>query len=309
MASHIVTELLKTGKHTITAISRQESKATFPTGVNVARVDYTSEDSLVSALRGHDFLIITLTNPVPPELHPSIVKAAVKAGVPYIMPNVYGYDILNEQFMNESIYGPPSKKALDDVANSGANYVVLCCGFWYEWSLSGGEPFYGFDIKEHKATFFDEGKVKINTSTLSKCGKAVANLLSLPVTKEGDGKPALEDWKNKPLYVSSFLVSQRDMLDSINRAMGTTDKDWTVNYEKSDERTKTALADMQKGEFTGFARALYTQVFFPNGNGDFERNRTLANDVLGLDKEDLDKTTKWVVEKKLAGEMVYDRWG
>jgi len=42
---------------------------------------------------------------------------------------------------------------------------------------------------------------------------------------ESDTSLTLSRWMNKPLYISSFLISQRDMLDSVNRVMGTTEKD------------------------------------------------------------------------------------
>ncbi|KAF2680815.1 NAD(P)-binding protein [Lentithecium fluviatile CBS 122367] len=295
LASRIVPELLKTGQHTITAISRHDSTATFPDGVQVARVDYEKEESLVEALKGHDFLIITLGARVPPTLHASICNAGAKAGIPYIMPNVYGYDILNDGLNDDFVYGPVTKQGVKDVETSGANYIVLCCGFWYEWSLLAGENFLGFDIDNKKAVFFDDGKARINSSTLTQCGRAIAALLSLPITKEDPSKPAIEDWKNKGLYISSLLVSQRDILDSLNRVLGTSDSDWTITHENSKERTESALEEIKKGNFFAFAKALYTRVFYPNGDGDYESTRGVANELLGIEKEDLDECTKLVL--------------
>ncbi|KAL1610509.1 hypothetical protein SLS60_002178 [Paraconiothyrium brasiliense] len=305
VGSHIVAELLKNGRIEITAISRKDSKTTFPSGVKVARVDYSNEDSIVEAVRGHDFLVISLNTSAAPETHPTICKAAVKAGVHWIMPNAYGMDINNPKLMEENVYGPVAKRYLEDVKSAGGNYVILSCSFWYEWSLAAGLNFYGIDVKDKKAVFFDEGTQKINTSTLAQCGRAVAALLDLPITKEGD-KPALEDWKNKALYVSSFLVSQRDMLDSVHKALGDTDNEWSITYEPSEERTSKALQEMYKGSFAGFAQAMYTRVFYKNGDGNYEATQGLANERLGLPKEDLDAVTKWAVEKKLKDGFVYE---
>ena len=310
VGSHMVAELLKIGRHEITAISRHDSQSQPPEGVKVVRVDYSDEDALTSALRGQDFLIISLFSRTPPEVHTKICNAAGKAGIKWIMPNVYGMDIENETLMKESVYGPTSVKCVGDVKNSGANYVVMACSFWYEWSLSGGHgdvlDFYGIAIASRKAVFFDDGTQKINTSTLVQCGRALAALLNLPLTKESPDQPALEDWKNKPLYVSSFRVSQRDMLDSVHRALGTTDKDWTIDYEPAEKRVAEGLEGMKKGDFAGFARAMYTRVFYKNGDGDFGTKRRLANDILGLPKEDFDEVTKWVVDKIEKGESVYE---
>ena len=98
LGSHVVAELLKNGRHEITAISRQGSKATFPSGIKIAHVDYSKEESIVEALRGHDFLIVSLSSSAAPETHPTICKAAIKAGVHWIMPNAYGMGKILSQY-------------------------------------------------------------------------------------------------------------------------------------------------------------------------------------------------------------------
>ncbi|KAK3303051.1 uncharacterized protein B0T15DRAFT_262294 [Chaetomium strumarium] len=304
VGSHIVSELLKNGRHEITALTRQGSNSKCPEGVKVAPVDYSKEETIVEALRGHDFLIISLSTSAPPDVHPTICSAAGKAGIQWIMPNAYGMDPKNDRLLNDNVYGKVVREAMSDVKSAGANYVILTCGFWYEWSLVAGTDFFGFDVKDKKAVLFDDGTQKISTSTLAQCGRAVAALLDLPVTKEG-GKPALEDWKDNGLYVASFHVSQRDMLDSIHRAMGDSDSDWTIMYEPSEERTNKALDELKKGSFAGFAQAMYTRYFYKNGDGDFETMHGLANEKLGLPKEDLDAITKWTVDKKLKDGFVY----
>lgn len=192
-----------------------------------------------------------------------------------------------------------------DVTSAGANYIVLTCGFWYEWSVVAGLDFYGFDVREKKAVLFDDGVQKVNTTTLTQCGRAVAALLDLPINKQGDNI-AIEDWKDNGLYVSSFLISQRDMLDSIHRALGDSDGDWSISFEPAEERTHKALAELQKGSFTGFAQAMYTRYFFKNGDGNYEAVQGLANDKLDLPKEDFDSITKWAVDKKLKDGFLYD---
>lgn len=301
----MVQELLKTGQHSITAITRHDSTSTFPPGVSIARVDYTNESSVVSALQGHDFLIITLAPRVPEGLHATICRAGAQAGIQYIMPNVYGRDVEDTTLLEDWIFGSTIKQGIQDVVDSGANYVVLTCGFWYEWSLLGGENFYGIDIEAKKAVLFDDGTARISSSTLAQCGRAVAALLSLPVAREADGKPALEDWKNKSLYVASVLVSQREMLDSVHRVMGTTDAEWTIVKENSKERTEKALADVKLGDRMAFARALYTRLFYPNGDGDYESSRGLDHAALGLEKEDLDEITRMAVQMKERGESFF----
>ena len=268
--------------------------------VNYAYDNDEEKESLVAALKGHQFLIITLSVFTPPDTHGKIVNAAVKAGVPYIMPNVYGFDLQNKKLGEESMYGLTGLEHCAEIERLGASYVVMVCGFWYEWSLALGEQWFGFDIKSRKVTFFDDGETRINTSTWRQCGRAVAALLSLPVAGGAEG-PAVEQWKNKQLPLSSFRVSQRDMLDSLHRVLGTEDKDWEIRREDTKQRYKDGVEELKNGIFTGRAKAMYTRIFYPNGDGDYEASMGLVNDVLGLPKEELDDATKRAVEMVESG--------
>ena len=192
--------LVGTGFHTVIALTRKESSK-IPSGVKTSIIDYEHSETIVKALSGIDFLIITLAVSAPTDTHQKLVTAAAEAGVKWVMPNAYGSDITNIKMGEECLYGPQTLANLKQVTDAGMNYVALCCGFWYEWSLALPEPWFGFTIKERKVTFFDDGNTKISTSTWDQCGRAVASLLSLPIEKEGSGA-ALSDWKDKPLYIS-----------------------------------------------------------------------------------------------------------
>jgi len=129
--------LLATGKHTVTCLRHAGSKGEVPSGARTAIVDYSSHASLVDALKGQDFLIITLGVRAPQELHGQIVAAAAEAGVSYVMPNVFGSDIENERLVKDSPWLQGGVAKCKDVKDKGMKYVCLVCGFWYEWvSLS-----------------------------------------------------------------------------------------------------------------------------------------------------------------------------
>jgi hypothetical protein len=282
-------------------LTREDSTATFPFNVNltVTKVDYASETSIVDALRGNDFLIITMYARAPPTVHASIVKAAATAGVRYIMPNYFAYGIgaRGGALHEDPILGQFGRWITDVQDTPGVDYIALVCGFWYEFSLALGEQWLGFDIPGRKVTFYDDGNRKISTSTWEQCGRAVAGLLSLPESKAaGDGRPALQDWRNEGVYMSSFLLSQRDMLDSLNRVLGTSDADWTITYEPVEQRYRNGLAEMQAGDHKGFAKAMYARLFFASGEGDYETGQVLDNAKLGLPREDLDEATRRALE-------------
>jgi hypothetical protein len=304
-----LSSLLQTGNQEITVLTRPDSKSTFPSSsaINIVKVDYNSEAALVSALHDHDFLIITLSTSAPPTLHSSIVAAAAKAGIQWIMPNYWAFAIgerggaitTDPLFISFAHYINDVRNVSVPAGGVKPSFVALANGFWYEFSLSMGEPWFGFDIKNRKVTLYDDGNVKINTSTWNLCGKAVAALLSLPVSG-GNGEPALEDWKNDAVTISSFLVSQRDMLDSLNRVLGTTDQDWTIKKQPAKERFQEGMQQLQEGNRLGFAQAMYARLFFGDG-GDYETGYGLDNGRLDLRNEDLDEATKHAVEMVNGG--------
>ena len=92
--------LLKTGKHTITAITRVDSQKKFPEGVIVRKVDYSKPETIVEALRGQDALVITLSGyAIGTEIQ--LINAAGEAGVPWILPNEWSPDTANEAMVKD----------------------------------------------------------------------------------------------------------------------------------------------------------------------------------------------------------------
>ena len=136
-------------------------------------------------------------------------------------------------------------------------------------------------------------------------GRAVAALLSLPIKPEGSNKEAcLENFKNQVVYINSFTVSQQDMLESAFRVTGTKKDDWTITKEPAQERYMSGIKEMKEGKRIGFAKMMYTRVFYPDGCGDFEHNKGTLNKVLDLPQEDIDEATKVAIERSKAPSWV-----
>ncbi|KAI0473780.1 hypothetical protein GGR56DRAFT_549954 [Xylariaceae sp. FL0804] len=292
-----VAALLKTGQHSITALTRADSKGVLPEGVKRMPVDYDSEESLVSALQDQQFLVITLPPSAPPTTHGRIVRAAARAGVAYVMPNFHGADIRNPS-MFDGPFGALVRAQLDEMEELGVSYVSLACGTWYEWSLALGEAWFGFDIPQRRATLVDDGATPLSVSTWPQCGRALAALLSLP---ESGTSPCLADWRNAPLYVSSFRVSQRDMLDSLHRVLGTNDADWEIRHEPAEQRDREGREEFARGVVTGFAKSLYAKLFMRARDGVERDPWGTDNKALGLPEESLDEATRKAVEMVESG--------
>lgn len=254
MGKHTIAELQKRNQHEIIVLTRKGSNISLSSSINIIEVDYDSIESLTSALQGQDLLMITLAVGTPPQVHQNLVSAAATAGVKYVIPNAYGFDFTNPAIIADIPAGHLAQEYFSSISSHGMTHFSLVCGFWYEWSLA--IPWcYGIDIASRKAVFFDDGNTKMNTSTWVQCGKAIATLISLP-------EEELRKYKDRSLYVSSFGVTQREMLDSVHRVLGTKDEDWEISFETSKEKYRKGMEDMQKGDQTGFARGTLSSLSF-----------------------------------------------
>jgi hypothetical protein len=298
--TYMARALLATGKHVVTALTRAGSTSTLPEGVVVKNISYDDADegSLVEALRGQDALIITLGTRAPAETQPKLIRAAAAAGVPWVLPNEWGPDDSDPGLARDVPMFSKLAEAHKLIADTDvSSYVVVTCGYWYEWSLSIPIS-YGFDIRNKEVTFFDDGRTKINTTTWPQLGRAVAAIMSLPIKAEPGSDPAacLDAWRNKHIYVSSFLASQEDMLESILRVTGDKRDDWTIRHESSTERYAASIEASKNGDPTGYVKTMYSRVFYQDGSGDYESRHGTANAVLGLPSEDIDEATRAAIK-------------
>ena len=272
-----------------------------PPGITVHKVNYSDPSTLVSALQNQDALIITMGVRAPPDQQTKLIHAAAEAGVKWILPNEFGYDTANEPLCEDIMPGAQKKGFYELIEKLGVSkWVGFVCGFWYEFSLGGSPDRFGFDFRKREVVLFDDGMQPISVTTFSMVGKGVAGLLSLPVKREGEGA-CLEDFVNRHCYVASFVVSQKDMLDSVLRVSKTGIEDWTVTKVKTKERYEKGMARMRSGDYSGLVLGMYSRNFFPDGSGNHSVTRGLDNEKLGLEKEDLDEFTEIAIKQALDG--------
>lgn len=74
---------------TVTALTRTESKATFPSAVKVQKVDYSSNSSIAEALKGQDAVVSTIATLALAQQN-VLVEEAAKAGVKRFIPSEFG---------------------------------------------------------------------------------------------------------------------------------------------------------------------------------------------------------------------------
>jgi uncharacterized protein YbjT (DUF2867 family) len=288
VGSVTLSALLETNIHTITAITRNESDATFPSGVNVNKGDYKDHAFLVSALKGKDVLIMQL-NMFPQAMDSQIglIEAAAEAGVRWVLPTEFGSDI-NSSLAQEFPMMSMKKKYRDLIEEKGMNWIAIVNNPWFDWSLKQG--MWNVDIPGKKAILQNVGDAKFNTSTLSQVGRGVASLLSLPDEK-------LNGYKNSPIYLRSFLISQREILDSAIRATGTKESDWDVRTQDPEVTIQAARDAVAAGNPMAFVGEFYTAHMQQGRGGNYEEKAAKDAAVLGMEEENLDEVVKRVVKE------------
>ncbi|KAK5071594.1 hypothetical protein LTR64_004627 [Lithohypha guttulata] len=299
--SYITAELLKTGQHNVTAITRLESTSTFPNGIMVAKVNYDEHNSLTNAMRGQDALIITMNARAPQESVTKLVEAAVDANVPWILPNEWGYDYTDPDVNRDTMLGDSQlaiRKLIESKTTKTA-WIAVACGFWYDYSLVAGVSTFGFDFENKEVTFYNDGTAKVYCSTLPYVGQAVAKLLSLPISVNGAGneRPCLEDYRNSIFRVHAFHISQADMLSSVLRVTGGKEGDWTIKHVTPEARYVEGKTMFEQRNMIGYRVMLYSRYFYPSLP--VKKLEDYSDARLGLNQPSLDEVTKLAVDKAM----------
>ncbi|KAI7978109.1 hypothetical protein EIK77_009649 [Talaromyces pinophilus] len=280
--------LLRLGVHTITAIQRPEATSTFPTGVIVKKGNLEDEAFLVEVLKGQDALVL-----MPPlsqlvQLQEPAIRAAAKVGVPYIFPSEFGPDPFAGELVDENGLLIAKKSIRDLIEKLGvSSWVSIATGPWLDGGMAPG--LWGIDAKARKAIIWRGANGKTSTASIAHAGQATAATLSLP---EAD----LAKYKNKAVYTPSFHLTQREILDAVMHATGTTEADWDIQTRDVNEVAKDYEEKISQGDgFAPFVKFFVTH-FLEGHGGDFSHKVDAAElaklEQLGLQKEDLDHIIK-----------------
>ena len=219
-----------------------------------------------------------------------LIKAAAKSGVSYVLPTEFGSDPYASLAKNFPLMS--SKKQYRDLVEElGMSWIAVVNNPWLDWSLKQGS--WGIDIQNRKASLYKGAEAKFNTTTLKQVGEGVAKLLSLPEAE-------LETYKNKPVYLSSFFITQRDILESAIRATGTKESDWNVVVEDADKVIEEVRREIANGNHMAFVKEFYITHMRKGFGGDYQEKALKDAQVLELKAENLDEVVETVV-KELAG--------
>ncbi|EXL93760.1 hypothetical protein ACKRZS_003159 [Fusarium odoratissimum] len=275
--------LVELGAHTITAIQRPEAASTFPVGITVKKGNLRDEAFLTEVLKGQDVLVL-----MPPlaqlvELQEPAIRAAANAGVPYILPSEFGPDPFAVQLVEENELLIAKKRIRDLIESIGvSSWISIAVGPWLDAGLNQG--LWGIEPKTRNATIWRGADAKINTATISHTAEAVAAVLSLPEAE-------LAKYKNKAVYTPSFHLTQREILDAVQRATGTTDADWDIKTRDVNEVAREYEDKISQGDGVAPFVKFFITHFLEGHGGDFNHKVHSTEleklEQLGLHKEDL----------------------
>ena len=286
LGSQIVHALQLYGIHTITAITRTESAAVFPSDVIVCRGAYSHNRFLVDTLKDQDVVILVLSF-MALDSQALIINAAAQAGVPWVIPCEFAADNLHEKLNQEISMMSQKNKYREYIDQLGvSSWIGIINGPWFDWSFK--KSYWGIDVKARKVNIFN-GDTKINTTTLRKVGRSLAALLSLPESE-------LQTFKNQFVYFSSFLVSQRDILNSVIRATGTEESDWVIETKDATKAAEDAKKAIKRGDGMATVDLLFATLNREGFGGNYEQ-KVFLNKELELEQENFD-----IVVRKLVWE-------
>jgi len=285
LGSVILKVLLKSDL-TVTVLSRPDSKATFPDGVNVVKKAY-DDPTLHEAFVGQDGVVSVVGGGGTGD-QIKLIDAAVKAGVKRFIPSEFGSNTLDEK-VQELFFVYKQKIAIIDhlkkvsASNPDFSWTGLVTGPFLDWGITSG--FLGYDTKAHTATVYDSGDLAVGYTNLDTIGFAVQRIF------ERSAETA-----NKFLYIASVSASQNEIVASFEKATGQT---WTITKASTAEAGKIGGEKLAKGDFSGIKLVLFRILYGGDPNADYRKHPGgLANDLLGLPKEDLDEIIKEVLAGK-----------
>ncbi|KAF9738780.1 hypothetical protein PMIN06_010511 [Paraphaeosphaeria minitans] len=284
-----ILEALKNSPFNISVLNRAGSKSSYP-GTNVITVpDDLNVPDVTKALEEHniDALILAI-KPAQVAQNKRLIEAAFNSGVQRLIPAEFG-SVDSADAKTRQVYPIADCKkeardylvSLQDQERSNGrgklSWTGLVPAHFFDWGL--GNSLLCFDVAARRAYIQDGGDIKFSASNLAFIAAAVVRVLERP-----------EATANRLLYIQSFRVTQNEVLAVLEKVAG--DKFEIVN-QKSEERLRELRPRMLEGDFHATEETVGIWGLVAS---DWEGRA--ANDLLGLQEEDLEETVRKVLAKQ-----------
>ncbi|MCJ1385156.1 hypothetical protein MMC17_008277 [Xylographa soralifera] len=282
----ILRELIAS-QYDVTVMSRIGSTSTFE-GVaeqNVIRGEYTPE-FFRKALLGQDALVLAIGSGAL-DAQKAIIEAAAEVGVRRILPSEFGgtprraKDISNPTSLNAIPFNHGKKTIADHLEKVVATHpkttwTAVVSGPFFDWCLE--YDLFGCNIKNRRATLYDQGTTRFDCTNIGTVGKAVARILSMP-----------DKFQNERILISGMAVTQLEILEALKHAIGF--KDWDVSYLTAESLRQEGNERMAKNDFNGVLDIIGASLFQAGNGSYYSATGNLVSEQLGV-KDDLYQTVK-----------------
>ncbi|KAF4981494.1 hypothetical protein FDECE_17689 [Fusarium decemcellulare] len=278
VGSAVLGELHKSG-FGVTILSRSSQEA--PPGATAIQVDYSSIDSISSALKGHDAVVSTV-GPAGIVGQKTVIDAAIRAGVKRFMPSDYGSVSADPKARDVPTFQPfvsIQDYLKEKAAAREIEYTILSTGPFLDFVF--GSPLF-VDFHNRCVEFYGDGELELSSTSIAGIGKAVAGtLLNASQTK------------NRVLHIQETVVSQVKVLQLAKKAVpeGTEWKETSVDPE---ETLKSAVAKSAENPADVFALYALIKAIMMSGKYDTKYDE-LDNGLVGLPQlSDVDLENKFL---------------
>ncbi|KAM0277196.1 hypothetical protein ACHAQH_005979 [Verticillium albo-atrum] len=273
----VVKALLDLGFH-VTAITRQESTATFPPDVVVKRADLSSTESVTEALNGQDAIVSTIAAGAI-ATQKIFIDAAIVAHVKRFIPSEFGINTREARGTKFGHFVAPKIADVDYLIELSEkhdwfSWTGISTGVFFDWGLDNG--FFGFDLKNKTCQKFDSGNEPFSGTNIAFIGKCVAACLMKP-----------EETANKYLTVASFTTTQNEVLKVLEEETGSK---FAVANVKTSDLEKIGHEKIANNDPAAFVEFLTQYIFADGARQAVKENAATA--VLGLQEESLRTTVQ-----------------
>ncbi|KAF2009474.1 NAD(P)-binding protein [Aaosphaeria arxii CBS 175.79] len=275
LGSKTLSALCASKKYTVTLLTHDRNHRPSSTPAAVIEVDYSSEESLIAALKNQDVLISVLGKTAMP-LQGKLIDAALTVGVRRIIPSEFGSNLQNPKSRTYPTYA--SKVAVEEqlvrgCRDSRSTYTFIYTNCLFDWAISTRGALL-LNSSLQMIPVYDGGDNTFSATTTETVGRIVVAVLE-----------HFKETANQSIFAHDFTISSNEIL-KIAREVAS-DVEWTVshvNTKEAETRARMAISTGVTWEvFYGFAvRAAFAPGY--GGLFDGEDNKMLGIEVMSREQ-------------------------
>jgi hypothetical protein len=221
--------------------------------VNVVKTDYTAA-SLAAALKNQDAVVSLLgSGALGGGAQLALIDAAAAAGVRRFIPSEFGHNTGSDAVVSlVPIFGGKRSFVERLRSHSPLTWTAVITGLFFDWGVARGTI---VDLKNGKASVWDDGDVPFSTTNLPLIGRTLVKILTDPA--------AYADSENKYVYLASHTATQNEVIAAAEKATG---KKFEITKIDGAQRVAEGKEKLAKGDLVGI-RYLISGVAFTRING------------------------------------------